>query len=390
LATSRNQTDEILRDAAEKGYVTLDDLLTAFPRGEERLDQLEDFMKELEARGIVLYDDLAAAEGDEVGSAGPVEGPQNGSSHDLDRLSQIPTSDTTGLYFHDMGQVPLLSREEERTLASRWQRGRRAETRLARNGHDEQELARLRREIEAGQAARDHLILANTRLVISIAKKYRGQGIPFLDLIQEGNLGLMKAVDRFDPERGYKFSTYATWWIRQAVTRSIANHGRTIRLPVHIRDSLRKLRRAIHKLEQERGRAPSIEEIAAEMDLDPQKVRWMMRVTRRPLSLERPVGEEEDSELGDFIQDDQSPAPRELTEQALLRSTLDELLSTLTPREARILRMRFGLVDGVDHTLEEVGMRFGVTRERIRQIEQKALQRLRHPHRSRRLKHFLS
>jgi RNA polymerase primary sigma factor len=384
------EINELIEEATEAGYVTVDELLAVFPRGENRLDELEDLLAQLEERGIAIQED--PAEADENGRD-PL--PKRASatprpSEEPDRLSQVPTTDTTALYFHEMGRVPLLTRAEEGTLARQWQKAREAEARLARNGHEEQERARLRREIEVGHAARDHLIMANTRLVVSIAKKYQGQGIPFQDLIQEGNLGLMKAVDRFDPDRGYKFSTYATWWIRQAVTRSIANQGRTIRLPVHLRDSMRTLRRTIHRLEQEQGRTPSLEEVAEEMDLAPEKVRWMMRVTRRPLSLERPVGEEEDSELGSFIEDEKAPAPSETTEQALLRATLEDLMSTLTPREARILRMRFGFRDGVDHTLEEVGDRFGITRERIRQIEQRALQRLRHPYRSRRLKDFMS
>jgi RNA polymerase primary sigma factor len=285
--------------------------------------------------------------------------------------------------------VPLLTIEEEVELAQRWQRGRQAERRLSRNGHDEKGRASLRREIEAGYAARDHLIMANTRLVISVAKRYRGQGVPFQDLIQEGNLGLMRAVDKFDPGRGYKFSTYATWWIRQAVTRALADQGRTIRLPVHMEESIRKLNRTAYQMEQDRGRPPSPEEIADEMGLKPRRVRWMLKVARRPLSLQKPVGEEEDSELGSFIEDEEIPSPPEAAEQTILRATLGELLTTLSPREALVLRLRFGLQDGHYYTLEEVGQKFGLTRERIRQIEKEALQRLRHPRRSRRLKDYL-
>jgi RNA polymerase primary sigma factor len=260
---------------------------------------------------------------------------------------------------------------------------------LKKNDLDEKEWAGLRRQIQAGRAAREHLIVANTRLVISIAKRYQGPGVPFQDLIQEGNLGLMKAVNKFDPDRGYKLSTYATWWIRQAITRAIANQARTIRLPVHMGELVRRLYRTIQQLEQDRGRAPRVQEIAEEMGVNPERVRWIMRVARHPLSLQRPVGEEKDSELGNFIPDDEMPAPPDATEQALLRDTLEELLSTLSPREARILRLRFGLQDGHDYTLEEIGDRFGVTRERIRQIQQKALRRLRHPRRSRRLRGYL-
>jgi RNA polymerase primary sigma factor len=304
-------------------------------------------------------------------------------------LADIPTSDITALYYHEISQVPLLTREEEVQLAQQWQSGRQAERHLVRDGHDETERARLVREIRIGNAAREHLVMANTRLVVSVAKRYQGQGIPLQDLIQEGNLGLMKALNSFDPGRGYKFGTYATWWIRQAVSRAVANQGRTVRLPVHMGDSVRKLYRTILKIEQEHGRTASLDEIADEMELEPSKVRWIMKVAQRPLSLQIRVGEEKDSELGSFIEDAETPPPPESAEQAILRDTLEELLSTLSPREARILRLRFGLQDGYFYTLEEIGDKFGVTRERIRQIEQEALQQLRHPHRTLRLRDYL-
>jgi RNA polymerase primary sigma factor len=381
--------DELLEQATERGYVTTNEIMMAFPEAEEDLAQLEDLFDYFYEQGIEVYEDEAEAKQEKAGEAPETTQPRKQPLSGGDGLRDIPSTDITSLYFHEMGQVPLLTIEEEVELAQQWQRGRQAEQRLSRDGHDEKEWARLRREIEAGYAARDHLIMANTRLVISVAKRYRGQGVPFHDLIQEGNLGLMRAVDKFDPGRGYKFSTYATWWIRQAVTRALADQGRTIRLPVHMEESIRKLNRTAYLLEQDRGQPPSPEDIADEMGLKPRRVRWMMKVARRPLSLQKPVGEEEDSELGSFIEDEELPSPPEVAEQTMLRTTLGELLTTLSPREALVLRLRFGLQDGHYYTLEEVGQKFGLTRERIRQIEKEALQRLRHPGRSRRLKDYL-
>jgi RNA polymerase primary sigma factor len=382
--------DELLDQATMQGYVTVDEILMAFPEAEENVAQLEDLFDHFYEQGIEVYEKNEAEISQEKAEEAPEttkprEHPLGGG----DGLRDIPSTDITSLYFHEMGQVPLLTMEEEVKLARQWQRGRQAEQRLSRNGHDAKERARLRRKIKAGYAAREHLIMANTRLVISVAKKYQGQGVPFHDLIQEGNLGLMRAVDKFDPGLGYKFSTYATWWIRQAVTRALADQGRTIRLPVHMGESIRKLSRTAYLMEQDRGRPPSPEEIADEMGLKPHRVRWMLKVARHPLSLQKPVGEEKDSELGSFIEDDEAPSPPEAAEQAMLRTTLEELLTTLRPREARVLRLRFGLQDGYHYTLEEVGRKFGLTRERIRQIEKQALQRLRHPRRSRRLKGYL-
>jgi RNA polymerase primary sigma factor len=289
-----------------------------------------------------------------------------------------------------MARVPLLTTEEEVRLAKSVERGRYAAYTLHNNGANPKQRHELEKHIEQATAAREHLIKANTRLVVSIAKKYMGRGVPFLDLIQEGNLGLMKAVEKFDYHRGYRFSTYATWWIRQTITRAIADQGRTIRVPVHMSDSIRRLYKTARELEQEKGRKPTPEEIAVELDIEPRKVQWMLKVSWRPLSLERPVGEEEDSELGSFIEDDSSPTPPQSAYQNLLREKVEEVLATLTPREARILRLRFGLQNGRSYTLEEVGKKFGLTRERIRPIEGKALRRLRHPRRSRQLREYLS
>jgi RNA polymerase primary sigma factor len=389
LKEEAKSLDDLLDQATEQGYVTVDDILTAFPEAEENLTQLEDLFDRLYAQGIEVYEDEAEASEEETGEAAETTQPRKQPSSGGGSLRDIPSTDITSLYFREMGRVPLLTTEEEVELAQQWQRGRQAKERLAGDGHNVKEQVRLRREIKAGYAARDHLIMANTRLVISVAKKYRGQGVPFHDLIQEGNLGLMRAVDKFDPGRGYKFSTYATWWIRQAVTRALADQGRTIRLPVHMGEWIRKLSRKAYQMEQDRGQPPSPEEIADEMGLKPRKVRWMLKIARRPLSLQRPVGEEKDSELGSFIEDDETPSPSESAEQTILRTTLEELLTTLRPREARILRLRFGLQDGYNYTLEEIGQKFGLTRERIRQIEKQALRRLRHPRRSRYLKDYL-
>jgi len=292
----------------------------------------------------------------------------------------------------EMARVPLLSTEEEVDLATRIERGKFAESKLAKlNGNataaDRQELFVA---LEDARAARDHLIKANTRLVVSIAKKYMSRGVPFLDLIQEGNLGLMKAVEKFDYHRGYRFSTYATWWIRQTITRAIADQGRTIRVPVHMSDRIRRLYKVARQMEQELGRKPTPDEIGTNLGVDSRKVQWMMRVSWRPLSLETPVGEEEDSELGSFVEDETTPTPTQSAYQNLLRDKIEEVLSTLSPREARILRLRFGLHNGRPYTLEEVGQKFGLTRERIRQIEGKALRRLRHPRRARQLRDYLA
>ncbi|MDQ7037198.1 MAG: sigma-70 family RNA polymerase sigma factor [Anaerolineae bacterium] len=303
-------------------------------------------------------------------------------------LTDIASSDTVGLYLKEMARVPLLNTEEEVSLAMRLEAGRDAEKKL-KNNPKHKRAAEFKFLIQDGVAARDHLIKANTRLVVSIAKKYMTRGVPFLDLIQEGNLGLMKAVEKFDFRRGFRFSTYATWWIRQTITRAIADQGRTIRVPVHMSDRIRRLYRVARELEQKIGRKPQVEEIAEVMETEPRKVQWMLRVSWQPLSLEHPVGEDEDSELGNFIENDTEPTPSESVYGNLLKQKIEELLTTLTPREARILRLRFGLQNGRSYTLEEVGQKFGLTRERIRQIEGRALRRLRHPRRSRQLKGYL-
>jgi RNA polymerase primary sigma factor len=387
------QIEQLIRKGMRQEYLTTDDLLSVFPEAEENLDQLEELFIKLHEMGIEVYNDVEEAEEErelrQMSSLSdePVEVAMEMEPFDLDGIA---ADDTISLYLKEMARVPLLTPEEETTLAKRLERGRRAQRLLAKGGYTEEEAARLRREVAQGQQARDHLIRANTRMVVSIAKKYMGQGVPFSDLIQEGNLGLMKAVEKFDYRRGYKFSTYATWWIRQAITRALADQGRTIRVPVHMSDRLRKLHQVSRQLEQVWGRKPTPEELAAEMELEPAKVRWMLRVSRHPVSLERPVGEEEDSELGNFIEDVDAPTPPEVAYHHMLQEKIEEVLATLTPREARILRLRFGLQNGRSYTLEEVGKKFGLTRERIRQIEGQALRKLRHPRRSRQLRDYLS
>lgn len=378
----------LLEKADSQGFLTTDDILEVLPDADEAMDQLEDVFLHLNAAGVEVFGDKPGdLDPDKLGDNGFEDDDEDDDSFDL---SGVSSDDTVGLYLKEMARVPLLSNEEEVDLAMRLEAGNEARAELVRLAGDVSE--ELRRELEAaiedGKAARDHLIKANTRLVVSIAKKYMGRGVHFLDLIQEGNLGLMKAVEKFDYTRGYRFSTYATWWIRQTITRAIADQGRTIRVPVHMSDRIRRLYKTARQLEQENGRKPTPEEIAERMDLDPRKVQWMLKVSWRPMSLERPVGEEEDSELGSFIEDLTTPTPTQSAYQNLLREKVEEVLGTLTAREARILRLRFGLQNGRSYTLEEVGQKFGLTRERIRQIEGKALRRLRHPRRSRQLRDF--
>jgi len=306
-------------------------------------------------------------------------------------LELIGSEDTVGLYLKEMALIPLLTRQEEIDLAKRIEQAREA---LSDLSQQEKSLNRdrcteLENEIRDGYLAREHLIKANTRLVVSIAKKYMGNGVPFLDLIQEGNLGLMRAVEKFEYQRGFRFSTYATWWIRQTITRAIADQGRTIRVPVYMTDRIRKMYRIFYKLEQELGHTPSEEELAAEMDLDPKKVKWMLRVSWTPVSLESPVGDDEDSEFGMFVEDKGSPSPAQAVYHDMLRERINEVLSSLSPREARIIRLRFGLDCDKPYTLEQVGQKFGLTRERIRQIEGKALRRLRNPCQARILREYL-
>ena len=320
---------------------------------------------------------------------------------DLSVPDGVSIEDPVRMYLKEIGKVPLLSAEEEIELAKNMEAGAVAKEKIAilksrEENATEEELAEIKEEIknlqkdlDAGDEAKKRLAEANLRLVVSIAKRYVGRGMLFLDLIQEGNLVLIKAVEKFDYRKGYKFSTYATWWIRQAITRAIADQARTIRIPVHMVETINKLIRVSRQLLQELGREPSPEEIAAEMNMPVERVREILKISQEPVSLETPIGEEEDSHLGDFIQDDNVPVPADAAAFTLLKEQLEEVLGTLTEREQKVLTLRFGLEDGRARTLEEVGKEFNVTRERIRQIEAKALRKLRHPSRSRKLKDYL-
>ena len=344
-----------------KGSLTSSEIIEALGEVDYDMDQIDKLYEDLESHGIeVNYldsPDFADIE---------TEVEQYESAEDMEKMlvqEGLAIDDPVRMYLKEIGQVPLLDNGRELVLAEQM--------------------------AEGDEDAKQELVKANLRLVVSIAKRYVGKGMFFLDLIQEGNLGLMKAVDKFDYRKGYKFSTYATWWIRQAITRAIADQARTIRIPVHMVETIHKVSRYSRQLLQENGREATAEEIAERMGTTPDKVREIMKIAQDPVSLETPIGEEEDSHLGDFIPDEDSPAPAEAASYALLREQLDEVLHTLAPREEQVLKLRFGLIDGRSRTLEEVGKEFNITRERIRQIEAKALRKLRHPSRSKRLKDYL-
>jgi len=377
----------LLTKASEQGFVTYADILTAFPQAEENLEELEDILATLMESGIEVgaAEESGKAKSEETEESGPPDLAVDEQAY----FDTITIDDTIGLYLKEIGRVPLLTAEEEVILAKRMEAGKIALEELGGNGLDPETQTEHRLSVIDGMAAREHLIRANSRLVISVAKKYIGRGVPFLDLIQEGNIGLIRAANKFNYRLGHKFSTYATWWIRQAVTRAIADQSRTIRVPVHMGDQINKLLRTSHRLTQELGREPTPDELANAMDIPTRKAEEMLRVARRPLSLEMPTDEDGESELGDFIEDEEIAAPDDEVTSAMLRELLQDILQDLPPREVRILQLRYGLVDGETYTLEEVGKKLGVTRERVRQIEAQALSRLRHPTHSRKLKDFL-
>ncbi len=355
---------DLLEKGRSKGHLTTKEILDAFEGMELNPEQIEKFYDTLESLGIDVVEDMAEESFDDLEFIAAAA--QKEEEEDLENALNtdgIAIDDPVKVYLKEIGRVPLLSPDEEVTLA----------VRIA----------------EGDESAKKRLSEANLRLVVSIAKRYLGRGMQFLDLIQEGNLGLIKAVEKFDYTKGFKFSTYATWWIRQAITRAIADQARTIRIPVHMVETINKVKKISSQLLHTNGHEPTAEEISDELDMPVDKVREIMRVAQEPVSLETPIGEEEDSHLGDFIPDDDAPAPQDAASHTLLKEQLSEVLDTLTPREEKVLRLRFGLEDGRSRTLEEVGKEFNVTRERIRQIEAKALRKLRHPSRSKKLKDFL-
>ena len=349
-------TKELINQGKNAGHISTGEILEAMGEIDFNPDEIEKLYDTIEATGVEIVDGLEDSNMDS----------SDGSKHSETSAPKMETSSTDDpvkVYLKEIGIVPLLSPEEELELA--------------------------KRIAEGDEKARKRLSEANLRLVVSIAKRYLGRGMHFLDLIQEGNLGLIKAVEKFDYSKGFKFSTYATWWIRQAITRAIADQARTIRIPVHMVETMNKVKRVSGQLFHNNGQEPTPEEIAEELDLPVEKIREIMRASQDPVSLETPIGEEDDSHLGDFIPDNDAPAPAEAASNLLLKEQLLEVLSTLTPREKKVLQMRFGIDDGRPRTLEEVGKEFDVTRERIRQIEAKALRKLRHPSRSKKLKDYL-
>jgi RNA polymerase primary sigma factor len=379
----------LLARARVEGWVTQDQILAVSPDAENNIDNLDELVTALEGANIEILES-PPREGESKEEAEEVKsGPR------LDEEALVVAADMddgVGVYFKEVGFIPLLTKEEEVMLAKQMELGERAKATLygSKNGDlSLEERQKNQNMIQEGQDAFDHLVTANSRLVISIAKKYVGRGLSFLDLIQEGNVGLLRAARKFDYRRGHKFSTYATWWIRQAVTRAIADHGRTIRVPVHIGDQLNRLMRLARDLTQQLNRQPTTEELARYSGQPTEKIEQMLEYARTPVSLDKPVGEDGDSLLGDFIEDEDSESPTDRVSQVLLREQLLDAIETLPPREQRILRLRYGFQDGQMYTLAEIGQRLGITRERVRQLEAQALGRLRKPDSLDELKDYL-
>ena len=384
----------VLQQLIEKGkeldYVLVSEITAYYDEDSEEYAKI---IKELISKKISVLEEEPKDEITEEFDASKVE---EVSIDDFDNLPpSIKVDDPVRMYLKEIGKIPLLSLEDEKKYAKQVEEGQAARKQLDiieaddNNTVPAEEYERLLDIAERGDDAKNKIAEANLRLVVSIAKKYTGRGLQFLDLIQEGNMGLLRAVDKFEEKKDFKFSTYATWWIRQAITRAIADQARTIRIPVHMVETINKLIRTSRHLLQQLGREPTPEEIAAEMEIPVEKVTEIQKIAQDPVSLETPIGEEDDSHLGDFIQDDDSPAPQDAAAYTLLREQLEEVMETLTPREAKVLKLRFGLEDGKARTLEEVGREFMVTRERIRQIEAKALRKLRHPSRSKKLRDYM-
>ncbi len=382
---------ELLARSEIRGFITYEDLVEVMA---EDLDEtsIDTLLEDLDEVGI----EVRNSKGEEASlldlKLEDEEPPEDGEPEEpLADINAVSADDPVGLYFRQMAQEPLLTAGEEIDLAKSIEIGNMARKMLEdTDALSVSERAELILQIEQAQEAREHLGRANTRLVVSIAKRYMGQGLPFPDLIQEGNVGLMRAVDKYDYTRGNRFSTYATWWIRQAITRALAQKTRTIRIPLHMTERIRQMYRTAQVLEQELGRRPTPEEIAEEMNLPAESVRGMMDASQHAIALERPVGDDGDSEFGDFIEDQDTPEPAEAAAHHLLQETIEEVLSELTPRQAHILRLRFGLGGGEQHTLEEIANKFGLSRERIRQLEKEALRRLRHPRLAVNLRDYLS
>jgi RNA polymerase primary sigma factor len=376
----------LIAKGKDQGYLLSDDIIAAFPNAEEHIDHLDEFYSSLVAEGIEVVDQAPVKPAAKPREAAPTESVSRAAPVD-DFAAGV--GDSVRLYLQEIGETDLLTMREEVWLAKRMQRGKQAEEAMLDLTLSPAERSSYEADKLDGELARAHLIQANLRLVVSVAKKYVGRGLSFLDLIQEGNIGLMKATDKFDYARGFKFSTYATWWIRQAITRAISDQSRTIRLPVHVGETINRVKKTGHRLQQILEREPTQEEIARAMDISDEKVRQVLDVSRHPISLEAPVGQDGDAFLGDFIEDETMPPPLELASHELLKSQIGDALDKLTERERKIIVLRFGLEDGRFRTLEEVGHEFGITRERIRQIEAKALRKLRHPSHSRKLRGYL-